>query len=340
MPEVTLARWNEYLTRHPQAHFLQTGEWGELKSRFGWSASRIIVGDCGAQVLFRNLPLGFSLAYIPKSSADQLASPGDEQFWAEVDRMCRKRRTVFCKLEPDIWATDDQERGFGNHLQIAGGRPSVRPGPSIQPRRTIVVDLRPTEETILARMKPKCRYNIRLAEKKGVVVRPWKDIGAFHAMLTATAERDAFSIHSSSYYEFADELFGRAASSQVLLAEHAGQPLAALMVLARGRRAWYVYGGSTDRARDKMPNYLLQWEAMRWARNRGCEEYDLWGVPDEEETALEAGFASRRDGLWGVYRFKRGFGGELRRSAPALDRVYIPPLYGIYSTLASRGSAG
>jgi lipid II:glycine glycyltransferase (peptidoglycan interpeptide bridge formation enzyme) len=79
-----------------------------------------------------------------------------------------------------------------------------------------------------------------------------------------------------------------------------------------------------------MPNYLLQWEAMRWARSRGCEEYDLWGVPDEDEPTLEAGFAGRDDGLWGVYRFKRGFGGQLRRAAQSMDRVYNPLLYRAY----------
>ena len=82
-----------------------------------------------------------------------------------------------------------------------------------------------------------------------------------------------------------------------------------------------------------MPTYLLQWEAMKWAKAGGCEDYDLWGVPDEEEKALEADFESRRDGLWGVYRFKRGFGGQVRRAAQAMDRVYRPLLYQIYLKL-------
>ena len=85
-----------------------------------------------------------------------------------------------------------------------------------------------------------------------------------------------------------------------------------------------------------MPAYLLQWEAMRWARSRGCTEYDLWGVPDEDEAVLEANFESRRDGLWGVYRFKRGFGGQLRRTVGAWDRVYIPALYTVYRWWAAR----
>jgi lipid II:glycine glycyltransferase (peptidoglycan interpeptide bridge formation enzyme) len=80
-----------------------------------------------------------------------------------------------------------------------------------------------------------------------------------------------------------------------------------------------------------MPNYLLQWEAIRWAKSQGCTEYDLWGVPDEDLATLEANFANRNIGLWGVYRFKRGFGGELRRSVGPWDRVYNPTLYRLYS---------
>ena len=79
-----------------------------------------------------------------------------------------------------------------------------------------------------------------------------------------------------------------------------------------------------------MPTYLLQWEAMKWARAYECTEYDLWGVPDEDEATLEANFETRHDGLWGVYRFKRGFGGELKRAAQAMDRVYNPVLYWAY----------
>jgi lipid II:glycine glycyltransferase (peptidoglycan interpeptide bridge formation enzyme) len=102
------------------------------------------------------------------------------------------------------------------------------------------------------------------------------------------------------------------------------------MVFANGLRAWYVYGASNNEERNRMPTYLLQWEAIRWAKSKGCEEYDLWGVPDENEEMLEANFESRHDGLWGVYRFKRGFGGELKRAAQALDKVYNPLLYWVY----------
>ncbi|HET6846963.1 MAG TPA: peptidoglycan bridge formation glycyltransferase FemA/FemB family protein, partial [Anaerolineales bacterium] len=252
MPEVSLTEWNEYLQAQPQSHFLQTGEWGELKASYGWDVVRLISGHSGAQVLFRRLPFGVQLAYIPRLSPQQINLQDGPRLWHEVDAVCSARRAIACKLEPDLWETDDQSwlgDGFVGSPQ------------SIQPRRTIIVDLQPPDEAILSRMRQKCRYNIRLAQKKNVGVRPWSDIDAFHEMLQATAIRDGFAVHSRAYYADAYAHFHPSGMCELLLAEADGQPLAALMVFARGPRAWYVYGGSSDLQREKMPNYLLQWEA-------------------------------------------------------------------------------
>jgi lipid II:glycine glycyltransferase (peptidoglycan interpeptide bridge formation enzyme) len=180
-------------------------------------------------------------------------------------------------------------------------------------------------------MKPKTRYNIRLAQKKEVIVRPSSDVDAFYRMMTVTGARDGFGIHSLAYYQKAFLLFHPGGSCELLQAEYAGQPLAALMVFAQGGRAWYFYGASTDQERSRMPTYLLQWEAMLWAKSKGCTRYDLWGVPDHDEDYLENHFNDRQDGLWGVYRFKRGFGGSLVRSAGAFDRVYHKSMYFLYT---------
>jgi lipid II:glycine glycyltransferase (peptidoglycan interpeptide bridge formation enzyme) len=149
-------------------------------------------------------------------------------------------------------------------------------------------------------------------------------------MMLVTGGRDGFGVHSLEYYKRAYEFLHPKGLGEILLAEYDGKPLAALFVACNGHRAYYLYGASTDEERNRMPTYLLQWEAMKWAKARGCEEYDLWGIPDEDETTLEANFESRHDGLWGVYRFKRGFGGELKRAAQAMDRVYNPLLYWVY----------
>jgi len=147
-----------------------------------------------------------------------------------------------------------------------------------------------------------------------------------------TSRRDSFAIHSQAYYEAALRLLVPAGLGRLFLAEYEGRLLAGLFAVALGDTACYLYGASADEGRELMPSYLLQWEAMAWARERGCRAYDLWGVPDEDEPALEAGFAQRGDGLWGVYRFKRGFGGRLVRTVGAWDLVYAPVRYGLYNT--------
>lgn len=322
MPEASLAEWNQFISNHSNAHLLQMGEWGELKNNFGWKPVRLLLNnEVGAQILFRRLPLGLTLGYIPKLafSFQQVAISKD--FWREVDSVCKKNHAIFLKIEPDLW--EDQSPEIW-HM-------TLRTSPhNIQPPRTITISIKEDDEQILARMKPKCRYNIRLAEKKGITVRAWDDIPAFHEMMTVTGGRDKFGVHSKEYYQRAYELFHPKGTCELLVAEFEGKPLASLMVFANGKRAWYVYGASNDQERNRMPTYLLQWEAVRWAKARGCDEYDLWGVPDENEETLEAQFESRHDGLWGVYRFKRGFGGEVKRAAQALDRVYNPLLYWAY----------
>jgi peptidoglycan pentaglycine glycine transferase (the first glycine) len=325
MPIVSLADWNQFLSTHPHAHLLQTGEWGELKSGFGWKPVRLVTGDVGVQILFRKLPLGFTVGYIPKLAFSAQQSAFSKELWHEINLVCKQNRAIFLKLEPDNWE-NHQPTG---ELQITNTKLRISPH-NIQPPRTIIVDIKGSEEEILARMKQKTRYNIRLAEKKGVTVRSWDDIESFHRMMLITGGRDGFGVHSREYYRRAYELFHPKQMGELLVAEYEGKPLAALFVARNGNRAYYLYGASTDQERNRMPTYLLQWEAMKWAKACGCEEYDLWGVPDEDEPTLEANFEERHDGLWGVYRFKRGFGGQLKRAVQAVDRVYHPLLYWAY----------
>ena len=316
MPIVSLFAWNQFLSAHPGAHLLQTGEWGELKSSFGWKPLRIVIRNAGVQILFRRLPLGFTIGYIPKANPDL-------SLWSEIDSVCRRNRAIFLKLELDSWEGETVS-------SITSYSPLITSLHNIQPPRTLIVNIKDSEEEILARMKQKTRYNIRLAEKKGVTVRAWDDIETFHKMMLLTGSRDGFGVHSREYYQRAYDLLHPRQMGELLLAEYEGKPLAALFVARYGTRAYYLYGASTDEERNRMPTYLLQREAMKWARNHGSQEYDLWGVPDEDETTLEQNFETRSDGLWGVYRFKRGFGGELKRAVQAMDRVYNPLLYWAY----------
>jgi len=324
-PNLSLTEWKAYLTEHPEAHLLQTTQWGELKSPYGWDIEHLKVDDCGAQVLFRRFPLGLTLAYIPKGPVGEWLPT----LLPQLDALCRQRRAFVLKIEPDA----DWDPNLADRMRAHGFKPSHH---NIQPRQTLTVNLQGDEEQILGRMHQKTRYNVRLASRKGVTVRPWDDLEGFGRMIHETAARDRFGAHISAYYQRAYGLFHPSGACQIFVAEYEGLPLAALMIFARGNRAWYFYGASTTEHRNLMPTYLLQWEAMRWARSRGCTQYDLWGVPDESLETLEAEFTTRRDGLWGVYRFKRGFGGKLVRSAGAWDRPYNRPLYWIYSQLTSR----
>jgi peptidoglycan pentaglycine glycine transferase (the first glycine) len=335
--------WDAFVEAHPAAHILQSAPWGALKSAFGWSAGRVaLAGEgeriaAGAQVLYRPLPLRLgTVAYVPRGplvdwdDADTLRG-----LLAALDAAARRHRAAFLKIEPLL----EDAPASTSFLAELGFRPSAQ---SIQPPATIVVDIDKDEDAILAGMKQKTRYNIRLSQRKGVRVRPGGpgDLGAFNAMMAATGARNAFGVHTARYYTLAYDLFVPAGRAALLMASHDGEDLAGVMVFALGRTAWYFYGASSDSRRNLMPTYAVQWEAIRWARERGCTRYDLWGVPDADEDALEANFRARSDGLWGVYRFKRGFGGRLVRTVGAWDRVYNPLLYAAYRRVVARNAGG
>lgn len=322
MPEVSKSEWDRLIDQTPETHILQSAAWGELKSAFGWRVVRVTKGQCGAQILFKRLPVGLSMAYIPKGPVGPKTDWND--LWSEVDLICSRERAILLLVEPNLF-----EERTGNHSSNlpSGFVPAIQ---SVQPRRTIVIDLMGDETDLLARMKQKTRYNIRLAQKRGVQVRSSQDMGAFYKLMKETGERDGFGVHSLEYYQRAYELFYPLGKCELLFAFYDEEPLAALIVFSQSKTAWYFFGASSSRYREYMPTYLLQYEAMRWARARGCLHYDLWGVPDVDETELEENFIHRTDGLWGVYRFKRGFGGELRRAVEPWQRIYQPVFYPLY----------
>jgi lipid II:glycine glycyltransferase (peptidoglycan interpeptide bridge formation enzyme) len=329
LPETSAADWEAFLTRQPQAHLLQTRAWGELKTAFGWTAHTLATNRAGAQVLVRQIAPFMRIAYVP------MGPVGDwlPDLVPALRDFARRRGCFALKLEPD--APDGSP--LADQLRALDFEPSLH---SVQPRRTLIVSLDGEEDDLLARMHQKTRYNIRLAERKGVRVRAWDDLPAFGAMMQTTASRDQFGAHTPGYYSRAYDLFHQGGGCELLVAEFEGRPLAALMVFARGDRSWYLFGASTDEERNRMPAYLLQWEAMRWARRCGCRTYDLWGVPDVDGEILESQFETRGDGLWGVYRFKRGFGGHLRRTIGAWDLALRPAIYSLYrAVLARRGES-
>lgn len=335
------AAWDAFVAGHPNGHVLQTARWAALKAAFGWTGERAILRTIpspgapilgGASILYRRLPWGQMLAYVPKGPVVDWADPAQARAVLTVAReVSLRRRTALLKIEPELPASAEVAAllaGYGFH-----------PSPQrIQPLSTIHIDLTADEETILSRMKPKWRYNVRLAGRKGVVVREGTaaDLPAIQKLMEVTGERDRFGVHSADYYARATELFGPAGQMVWLVAcpadpgadEPGDEPLAAIAVFALGGRAWYMWGASGDRGRNLMPNHALQWAALRWAKARGCRTYDLWGVPDEvgdDPDAYAEPESWGEGGLWGVYRFKQGFGGQVVRYTGAWDM----PLSGI-----------
>ncbi|MFQ5855718.1 MAG: lipid II:glycine glycyltransferase FemX [Anaerolineae bacterium] len=323
------ADWDAFVAGSPWGHLLQSSPWGRFKSEFGWQVLRII-GDtggqivCGVQALLRQTPVGPAV-YVPRGP---VLSPDDEALPALLDALstaARDRGAVFLKIEPD-WPDDTTLAG---DLESLGFQRSDQ---TIQPRTTIVLDLRPDEDEILMGMKSKWRYNIRLASRKDVQVRraTEKDLLAFYHLLETTSDRDNFAIHERGYYEAAWRHFHPQSLAELLLAYYEDELLAGLMAFRFGDTAYYLYGASSDRHRDRMPNHLLQWQAIRWAKQHDCAWYDFWGIPDEiGETTVGHEVAGEHStgGMWGVYRFKRGFGGQVVRTVGAFNRVFKPARY-------------
>jgi peptidoglycan pentaglycine glycine transferase (the first glycine) len=194
-----------------------------------------------------------------------------------------------------------------------------------------------SEEQWLARMSKKTRACFRAAERGGVTVRSSNNVEEFFGMLAETGLRDQFGVHTQDYYRKVYALFAAQQAVTILLAEWEGQLLAGLMVFSHDQ----LYAASRAEQRQLNPTYLVQLEAMRWAASKGCREYDLYGVPDYDEAILESEFTEKHDGLWGVYGYKRKFGGRLMRTAGAWERIYFPPLFAVYRLwIARRGGEG
>lgn len=314
--------WNRLVLAQPQPHLLQSYEWGEIKARHGWRPYRLRLAAGAASLLVRRAgPL--RVAYAPKAPLchwDRLEAL--ETCLAELEEAARRERAIFLKVDPDLPA--------GHPGQEVLRRRGWRPSPSqIQFKNTLLIDLAQNEDELMSVMKPKTRYNVRLAGRRGVEVRSLgeESLPRFYEMYRETAQRQGFPIRPWGYYRTAWETLMRAGLGALLWAFREDRALAALFIAAFGPRAYYLYGASIEDGREHMPTHLLQWEAIRWAKERGCAVYDLWGAPHE----LQEG-----DPMWGVHRFKEGFGGRLFLGTGAWDYVLSRPGYWLYQQVIPR----
>jgi len=353
--------WNTLIASLPMPHLLQTWEWSLVKKNVGWHALPYIwtpsssAGDgqpvAAAMILTRSLPVKgssrkMSVLYIPKGP--NLAWEDislREKVLKDLQTFTRRQGAIFIKMDPDISlgtgvpdTTSAREnpsgKAIGHELLTRGW---IFSNDQIQFRNTVLIDLAQSEDVILAGMKQKARYNINLARRRGVVVRKatLDDLPLLYRMYAETAVRDGFPIRGEEYYQLVWRTFHPPSrseglnkpASEPLIAEVEGQPVAAVSVFYFAAQAVYLFGMSSTRHREKMPNSLLQWEAIRRAKELGCETYNLWGAPDAFTDS---------DPLWGVFRFKEGLGGIVHRTIGAWDYTPSPILYRLYTNLLPR----
>jgi len=378
--------WNSLVSKLPNPHFLQAYEWGQVKAKYGWEPMYLVWDADGKwkvesdpsllstfhspvaaalilrrRILQNSFAARLSILYSPKGPLlDWTNESLRNRVLDDLQSFAKKQGAIFLKCDPDVvlgtgvpQGADDAEEKSGtaitSELKRRGWGFS---SDQIQFKNTVVVDLNPTEDELLTRMKQKTRYNIRLAEKKGVSLRvgTLDDLGMLYKMYAETSVRDGFVIRDESYYKTVWELFMtnqflisslqsptsnlnspitnyQLPFAEPLIAEVNSEPVAAIFVFYFAGRAYYVYGMSRDEHREKMPTYLLQWEAMKRAKAKGCTAYDLWGAPDVFDES---------DSMWGVYRFKEGLGGKVIRTLGAWDYAPSPLWYKLYSDIMPR----
>ena len=354
--------WNQIISGFESPHMLQTSQWAEVKNQSGWAPHFLAWYPAGqgldlkasrtgqfadaspaaaAMILERQVFPGLSIMYSPKGPllADWENKSSRNQVVHDLERYAEQQKAIQLKIDPDLElgrGVPGEEGSFEDPLGAEfvdelGQRGWLFSPDQIQFRNTVLVDLVEDEDQMLARMKSKTRYNIRLSGRKGITVRHGgeADLADLYRMYASTAVRGNFTIRNEGYYQalwrtFLDE--GNKSENdpvaQPLIAEFEGQLVAGAVIFSFGQCAWYLHGMSLPQHSEKMAPHLLQWEAMRWAKSRGCKVYDMWGAPDVFD---------KSDSMWGVYRFKSGYGGEVVRTMGAWDYPARPVLYNVFT---------
>lgn len=317
--------WNNFIAKSPTSPILQSFEWGELKSHFGWQPIRIAVEDqgqivAGISILKREIPyIRRSIFYAPRGPIVNFSDRKLLEFLLEaVEKEAEKHYAILLKIDPDV--SEDQKEVL-DILHTLGFEKALR---QIQPRATILLDLARSLDEIIMSFEEKTRYNIRLAKKKGVIVREdpsEKGVNLFYKMYVETAQRDKFLIHPLKYYQAIREVLFEKGLGSNFIAYYNNKPIASVIIFCFDTRVWYMYGASTSEHRNLMPNHLLHWHVIQWAKERNFKTYDLWGIP-----------VNPREGhpLWGVYRFKKGFRGKVVKYMGAYDFSYSPLFYNVF----------
>ena len=325
-----IGRWDELVVANPDGgHILQTRAWGEFKRAWGWRPTYWIANAGGADVavlfLRRRIPGLGDLWYAPKG-------PGVTEAGSLVAILADRgpmKDAFLVKVEPEI----DESRTDSHAWGAAGLRKAAS---DVQmSRATIIVDLDRDEDALIASFKPKSRYNIRLAGRRGVEVAPVEmtdaNIALMYSLMAATRERAGFFLRSERYFRGYWELQAASGQAQLFFASWHGQVLAGVFATFLGSHGWYKDGGSLKEHSELMAPHLLQWEVMRWLRARGVRTYDLVAVPSASQL-----FESHP--LYGLYRFKSGFSEQITEFIGTWDLPLRPRAYAAWERWGERAA--
>lgn len=320
----TLSEYEEFIQRHPKGHFAQSSLWGKQKPAWTWRA--VAVRDSAGNIkgamafLIRRMPLfGASMLY---SCRGPVCDMDDRQTFSELlegaKALAKEYRGYVIKLDPDIPAEQVQVRqmleSFGFRVLQSG-----KNFEGIQPRFVFRLNVAgKTEEEMLASFTQKHRYNIRLAIRKGVTVRicGQEMVPEFTRIMVETGMRDHFVTRDARY--FSNLLTNLGEHARLYMAFYEDKPIAGTLAIWFGDKVWYLYGASSNAHRNLMPNYLLQWNMIQWALEKGCRIYDFRGV---------SGDLSEDNPLYGLYKFKKGFNGDFTEFLGEFDLVLSQPMF-------------
>jgi peptidoglycan pentaglycine glycine transferase (the first glycine) len=322
-------RFNNFIRNHPQGHFLQTWEWGEVKRGMGWEPLPVILeenGDIKAALLIlkKRIPLPVVNKCIFYAPRGPVVDTEDEDLckalFKGVKKVAQAQGAIFLKIDPDVKKDHEKFKQILSRCNFKRNEVGLD-FEGVQPAFVFRLDITPSELKLLENMHSKTRYNIRLAGRKGVKIRQASeraDLKIFYDILEETAKRDNFLIRGYEYFEFIWDQMVENNLGRIFIAEIEGKPISATLAIILGKKAWYLYGASSNEHRNLMPNYLIQWEMICWAKTHGCSLYDFRGV---------SGDLDENNPLYGLYRFKKGFAGEFTEFIGDLDTIYSPFYY-------------
>ncbi|HUS81462.1 MAG TPA: peptidoglycan bridge formation glycyltransferase FemA/FemB family protein [Armatimonadota bacterium] len=335
------SEWNDFVAASAYPNVMQSWQWGELKAATGWRMLPVAVTEgprirACALVLVQALPhVGRTLFYAPRGPVCDFSDRETlSELLTEIRTLARQHRAVALKIDPCV---PDERRDVVRTLQAEGFRFTGTNDPGLggtQPRYVMKTNLTPEPDELLASFHSKWRYNIRLAERKGVAMRDCTrdDLPEFYALLGVTAQRDGFRVRTRDYFERMYDLLVPEGMMKLFAADYEGRMIAGAILFRMGHTAVYVYGASANEHRNLMPNHLMQWRMMLWAREQGCTVYDFRGVTREVDGEPEGE-------LGGLNRFKRGFAAQYMEYIGEWDLVLSPTWYGLYA-LARRVRGG